>query len=225
MATYLDIIKEVAKPDGIPFARHAGTMSELLMSFRNDSVVQRLLKAGRRAAPLICWQLRKDGLQISPQARACLFWILCQTAPDMAAHLVMAPLASPTDHSAALLVGLAREWIPKGPWVRDEIARRGILHSGNDSWPYDALFPGLANEVKDDSEVKQEREESKEHPPNSAEAPLFATFAAHFAEASERFNPYNCESVPWDVREKYKLLIPITDGREAWFGEKGVNHP
>ncbi len=57
-----------------------------------------------------------------------------------------------------------------------------------------------------------------------AEAPLFATFAAHFAEASERFNPYNCETIPWSVREEYKLLIPITDGREVWFGIKGVTH-
>ena len=100
--------------------------------------------------------------------------------------------------------------------------RRGILHGGDDSWPYDALFPGLAKEVKDNWEVKDETQPDQE---GSAHAPLFATFAAHFAESSERFNPYNCETHPWTFRDEYILRIPITNGREVWFGEKGVNHP
>ncbi|HUT03268.1 MAG TPA: hypothetical protein VM163_05195 [bacterium] len=113
MATYLYIIKKLMQPNAIPSAQRARLMSDLVMSFRNDPLVQRLLKAGRHAAPLICWELRKNGAATPRLAQACLFWILCQTAPDTAAHLVMAPLASPTDHSAALLKSLAPQWISR----------------------------------------------------------------------------------------------------------------
>ena len=62
------------------------------------------------------------------------------------------------------------------------------------------------------------QEGSEEHPPNHAEAPLFATFAAHFAEASSRFWPY--ESNPPGMLKKYKMIIPITDGSDAWYGDR-----
>ena len=112
MATYLNLIKKLMKPNAIPSAQRARTMRELVTSFRNDPVVQRLLKAGRRAAPLICRELQRNAA-MPPLARACLFWVLCQTAPDMAAHLAISPLAIPRDDSAVLLAGLASEWIPR----------------------------------------------------------------------------------------------------------------
>jgi len=96
---------------------------------------------------------------------------------------------------------------------------RGILHSGDDSWPYDALFPGLEEQVWDDWQVKGEPESYEDAFRNNrlddmghAEAPLFATFAAHFAEASERFNPYNCQTDPWSFHDEYMLRIPIRTG-------------
>ena len=51
MATYLNLIKKLMKPNAIPSAQRARTMRELVTSFRNDPVVQRLLKAGRSACP------------------------------------------------------------------------------------------------------------------------------------------------------------------------------
>jgi len=48
MATYLNLIKKLMQPDAIPSAQRATTMPDLATSFRNDPLVQRLLKAGRR---------------------------------------------------------------------------------------------------------------------------------------------------------------------------------
>jgi len=60
MATYLDLIKKLMKPDGIRLLGRPSSVPELAISFRNDPVVQRLLKAGRRDAPLFQWSLSAE---------------------------------------------------------------------------------------------------------------------------------------------------------------------
>ena len=47
MPTYLNLIKKLIEPSAIPSAQRARTMLDLVTSFRNDALVQRLLKAGR----------------------------------------------------------------------------------------------------------------------------------------------------------------------------------
>ena len=74
MATYLNLIKKIIKLDAIPLASGAMTMADLADSLQNDPHIQRLLKAGRRATPTICRELRKGGTPLS--ARAYLFWLL-----------------------------------------------------------------------------------------------------------------------------------------------------
>ena len=68
MATYLELIKKLMKPDGIRFVVRPRSIPELVISFRNDPVVQHLVKAGRRAAPVICRELRKSAVAMPPFA-------------------------------------------------------------------------------------------------------------------------------------------------------------
>jgi len=76
MATYLNLIKRLMQLDEAQFARRASTMSELVLSFRNDPVVQRLLKACLRLRRR--WRSGRIGRN-TPPAMRCRFSCLMRT--------------------------------------------------------------------------------------------------------------------------------------------------
>lgn len=110
-----------------------------------------------------------------------------------------------------------------------EFVRRGIALAGKgvsaDWWG--GLEAGLWPRQKDIWEVSQEPPDASDPKTHdrigTAQAPLFSTFAAHFAEASERFWPYfNIEGSENQedhvMLDDYLIRIPITNGAQVWYG-------
>lgn len=71
--------------------------------------------------------------------------------------------------------------------------------------------PGERRPGDDDYGVSRENPDPRERDEGTAKAPFHATFAAHFAEGSTRFPPYNGDKL---------IRIPITNGTEVWYGCK-----
>lgn len=98
MPTLPEDLARIKNPDNIHEARFASSPYVLRKAFERDEAVQRLIHAGRAAAPLIMQELRSAG-PLDEITRACLVYILEQVdgaaVPQTVAPLLRADLARP----------------------------------------------------------------------------------------------------------------------------------
>lgn len=98
MPTLPEDLTAIKTPDNIHEARFASSPYVLRKAFERDPAVQRLIHAGRAAAPLVIQEL-KAAAQLDEITRACLVYILEQVdgaaVPPVVAPLLRADLARP----------------------------------------------------------------------------------------------------------------------------------
>lgn len=98
MPSLSEDLARIKNPDNIHEAHFASSPYVLRKAFERDEAVQRLIHAGRAAAPLVIQELRAAG-QIAEISRACLVYILEQVdgaaVPQAVAPLLRADLARP----------------------------------------------------------------------------------------------------------------------------------
>ena len=91
-------LARIKNPDNIHEARFASSPYVLRKAFERDAAVQRLIRAGRAAAPLVIQELRSAD-HLDEIARACLVYVLEQVdgaaVAPVVAPLLRADLAHP----------------------------------------------------------------------------------------------------------------------------------
>lgn len=98
MPSLLEDLAAIKNPDNIHEARYASCPYVLRKAFERDPAVQRLIHAGRAAAPLVIQELKSPG-PLDEISRACLVYVLDEvdrtSVPQIVAPLLRADLARP----------------------------------------------------------------------------------------------------------------------------------